>query len=154
MLNDGDKGVIVQRDRQTYAVTPDIPCGVVQPETLRLKFDGKYRGMALPGKFKIGISGCPHQCAETCIKDIGLVGTVKGWRLLVGGNGGARPRLAQELARDLTEDQALQLVDTIIAYYKANAGAHKRLGAMIEKVGLDEFRGGNLGPEVVSAASE
>jgi len=228
MLNDGDKGVIVQRDKETYAVAPHIPCGVVQPETLRrladvaekygaqalkitsaariaivgieekdieavwselgmrpgfavglcirsikacpgttfckrglqdslslgLKLDGKYHGMELPGKFKMGVSGCPHQCAETCIKDIGLVGAVKGWRLLVGGNGGARPRLAQELARDLTDEQALHLLDKIVTYYKANAGAHRRLGAMIEKIGLDEFKQAILGSQAVSAAHE
>ena len=223
MLKDGDKGVIIQRDKQTYAVAPHIPCGVVQPETLRrladvaekygaqalkitsaariaiigveekdveaiwselgmrpgfavglcvrsvkacpgttfckrglqdslslgLKLDGKYHGMELPGKFKIGVSGCPHQCAETCIKDIGLVGTVKGWGVLVGGNGGARPRLAQELARGLTEEQAMELLDKIIVYYQANAGSHKRLGAMIDKIGMDEFKRAVLGDEAV-----
>ena len=35
MLNDGDKGAILQRDKQTYAVAPHIPCGVVTPEALR-----------------------------------------------------------------------------------------------------------------------
>lgn len=227
MLNDGDKGVIIQRDKMTYAVAPHIPCGVVQPETLRrladvaekygaqalkitsaariaivgvaekdveaiwselgmspgfavglcirsvkacpgttfckrgqrdslslgLKLDGKYHGMELPGKFKIGVSGCPHQCAETCIKDIGLVGTPKGWRVLVGGNGGVKPRLAEELARDLTEGQAIQLIDKIIEYYRANAGPHKRLGAMIEKIGLDEFRKAVMDDEVFATSA-
>ena len=74
--------------------------------------------------------------------------------MLVGGNGGARPRLAQELACDLTEEQAVQLVDKIMAYYKANAGTHKRLGAMIEKIGWDEFKQAILGPEAGSASSE
>src|SRR4030042_5512800 len=153
MLQDGEKGVIIQRDKQTYAVAPHIPCGVVKPAMLRkladvaekygaaalkstsaariaivgveekdvdkiwteldmspgfavglcvrsikacpgttfckrgqqdslslgLELDGKYHGMELPGKFKIGVSGCPNQCAETCIKDIGLVGKPRGW---------------------------------------------------------------------------
>jgi NAD(P)H-nitrite reductase large subunit len=224
MLNDGEKGVILQRDKQTFAVAPHIPCGVVQPETLRrladvaekygaqalkitsaariaivgveekdveaiwsdlgmspgfavglcvrsvkacpgttfckrgqqdslslgLKLDGKYHGMELPGKFKIGVSGCPHQCAETCIKDVGLVGSPKGWRLLVGGNGGVKPRLSQELARDLTEEQAMQLIDRVIAYYKANAGTHRRLGAMIDKIGFEEFKKAILGGDAVT----
>lgn len=219
MLNDGDKGVIIQRDKQTYAVAPHVPCGVVQPETLRrladvaekygvqalkitsaarialvgvaekdvdavwaelgmrpgfavglcvrsvkacpgttfckrgqqdslslgLKLDGKYHGMELPGKFKLGVSGCPHQCAETCIKDIGLVGTAKGWRLLVGGNGGVKPRLAQELAKDLTEAEAMELINRILEHYKANAGSHKRLGAMIESMGFEAFKATVLG---------
>ena len=35
MLNDGDKGAILQRDRQTYGIAPHLPCGVVTPATLR-----------------------------------------------------------------------------------------------------------------------
>jgi len=214
MLQDGEKGVIIQRDKKTYAVAPHIPCGVVLPETLRrladvaekygaqalkitsaariamvgieqkdvdaiwdelgmspgfavglcvrsvkacpgttfckrgmqdslalgLTLDEKYHGLELPGKFKMGVSGCPNQCAETCIKDIGLVGMKNGWRLFVGGNGGARPRLSQELTRDLTAEQALELIDKIIEFYKSNAGPHQRLGAMIEKMGFDQFK--------------
>jgi len=214
MLKDGDRGVIIQRDKQTYAVAPHIPCGVVSGDTLRkladvaekygaavlkitsaariaivgvnekdidniwadlemspgaavglcvrsvkacpgttfckrgiqdslglgLKLDEKYHGMELPAKFKIGVSGCPNQCAETCIKDIGLVGRPKGWRLLVGGNGGARPRLSKEFVKDITTDEALELVQKIIEYYKANARPHQRLGAMIEKMDFDDFK--------------
>ena len=219
MLQDGDKGVIIQRDKQTYAVAPHIPCGVVKPRTLRtlaevaekygaaalkvtsaqriaiiglkeedvnnvwselgmspgaavglcvrsikacpgttfckrgiqdslglgLKLDEKYHGMQLPGKFKLGVSGCPNQCAETCIKDVGLVGMSRGWKLLVGGNGGAKPRLSRELARDLTPEQVLELIDRIIEYYRANARPHQRLGAMIEKVGFEQFKSAVFG---------
>jgi NAD(P)H-nitrite reductase large subunit len=219
MLQDGEKGVIIQRDKQTYAVSPHIPCGVVQPGTLRkiadmaekynaaaikltsaerivlvglkeeeidnfwrdigmpagaavglcvrsikacpgttfckrgiqdslglgLKLDEKYHGMELPAKFKLGVSGCPNQCAETCIKDISLVGLPKGWKMLVGGNGGAKPRLAVELAKDLSEEQAMGLIDKIIGYYKANAKPHQRLGAMIEKMGFEAFKSAVLG---------
>jgi NAD(P)H-nitrite reductase large subunit len=110
-----------------------------------LKLDGKYHGVKMPGKFKIGVSGCPNQCAETCIKDIGLVGMKNGWKLLVGGNGGGRPRLSQELTRDLTSDQALELIDKIIEFYKSNAKPHQRLGAMIEKMDFEEFKTAILG---------
>jgi NAD(P)H-nitrite reductase large subunit len=219
MLQDGQKGVIIQRDRQTYAVAPHIPCGVVKPQTLRkladvaekyeaaalkltsaeriaivglkeedidkvwadlemtpgaavglcvrsvkacpgttfckrglqdslglgLKLDRKYHGLELPAKFKLGVSGCPNQCAETCIKDIGLVGMPKGWKVLVGGNGGARARLSCELAKDLLTEQSLGLVDKIIEYYKANAKPHQRLGALIEKMGFEKFKSAVVG---------
>ena len=219
MLQDGEKGVIIQRDKQTYAVAPHIPCGVVKPDTLRkladvaekhgaaalkitsaariaivgidekdvddiwselgmspgfavglcvrsvkacpgttfckrgiqdslalgLKFDEKYHGLELPGKLKIGVSGCPNQCAETCIKDVGLVGMPKGWKVLVGGNGGAKPRLSKELAKNITTEEALELVEKIIEYYKDNARPHQRLGSMIEKIGFDEFKTAMLG---------
>jgi type I restriction enzyme R subunit len=35
MLNDGDKGAILQRDRKTYGIAPHLPCGVITPATLR-----------------------------------------------------------------------------------------------------------------------
>jgi len=219
MLQDGIKGVIIQRDKKTYAVAPHIPCGLVSPQVLRkladvaekynvpalkitsaarialvglkeedvdniwnelqmapgaavglcvrsikacpgttfckrgiqdslalgTKLDAKYHGLELPAKFKIGVSGCPNQCAETCIKDIGLVGIPKGWILLVGGNGGARPRLSKELAKNITTEQAIELVEKIIEYYKANAKPHQRLGAMLEKMDFDQFKSAILG---------
>jgi NAD(P)H-nitrite reductase large subunit len=138
MLQDGDKGVIIQRDKETYAIAPHLSCGVVSPDVLRkiadvadkynvaalkvtsasrialvgikeedvdgvwqdlkmapgaavglcvrsikacpgttfckrgqqdslgigMLLDEKYHGMELPGKFKIGISGCGNQCAS------------------------------------------------------------------------------------------
>lgn len=213
MLQDGQKGVILQKDRETYAIAPHIPCGIVSPDTLRkiadisekynhaalkvtsaariaivglreddienvwkdlgmdpgaavglcvrsvkacpgttfckrglldslgmgLKLDAKYHGMEVAGKLKMGVSGCPNQCAETCIKDIGLVGLKNGWKVFVGGNGGGKPRLSQEIAKDLSDEDALSLIDRIIVYYNANAKPRQRLGAMLDKIGMDEF---------------
>lgn len=219
MLQDGEKGVIIQRDKQTYAVAPHFPCGVVTPEVLRniadvaekydhaalkvtsaariaivglkeedidsvwedlhcsagaavglcvrsvkacpgttfckkglqdslavgMNLDEKYHGMEVPGKLKMGVSGCPNQCAETCIKDIGLVGLKNGWKVFVGGNGGGKPRLSVEIAKDLTTEEALDIVDRIVEYFKANSNGRQRLGAMLEKTGLDDFKAAVLG---------
>ena len=216
MLNDGEKGVIIQRDRQTYGVAPHIPCGLVTPEVLRkiadvaekyrckalkitsaariamlgieeedvdavwtdlemdpgsvvglcvrsvkacpgttfckrgqldslgvgLELDKRYHGMELPGKMKMGVSGCPNQCGETSFKDIGLVGTPKGWRVYVGGNGGTMPRIAEILAQRLGTDEALALIDKIVAYYRANAKPKERMGRMIQRLGLDHMEEG------------
>jgi len=45
---------------------------------LELKLDQKYHGLPLPYKFKIGVSGCPNNCSEASIKDLGLVGAAMG----------------------------------------------------------------------------
>ena len=214
MIQDGDKGAILQRDKQTYAVAPHLACGVVTPAQLRtladvaekygaaalkvtsaariaivglkeadvdavwqdlgmspgaavglcvrsvkacpgttfckrgtqdslgvgMQLDAKYHGMTLPGKLKIGVAGCMNQCAETCIKDVALVGKPKGWMVLVGGNGGARPRLADTLAENLATDDALALVDRVIAFYRGNAKPHERIGRMLDRVGLDALK--------------
>jgi NAD(P)H-nitrite reductase large subunit len=219
MLQDGEKGVIIQRDKETYAVAPHFPCGVVTPEILRniadvaekyghaalkvtsaariaivglkeedidnvwedlqsspgaavglcvrsvkacpgttfckrglqdslgvgMKLDEKYHGMEVPGKLKMGVSGCPNQCAENCIKDVSLVGLKNGWKVFVGGNGGGRPRLAVEIAKDLSEQDALDLVDRVVEYFKINSKGRQRLGAMLEKTGFEEFKASVLG---------
>jgi len=214
MLQDGDFGAIIQRDKETYAVAPHIPCGVVTPEILRrladvaeqfdvaalkitsaarvaivglteeqvpkvwealgmdagaavgicvrsvkacpgttfckrgqqdsltvgMILDEKYHGLEMPGKMKLGVSGCPNQCAETCIKDIGLVGTAKGWRVLVGGKGGTIARLADVIAKDLTTEEALDLVDRILDYYRENVKARERLGKTIDRLGIEHMQ--------------
>ncbi|MBN1345561.1 MAG: NAD(P)/FAD-dependent oxidoreductase [Phycisphaerae bacterium] len=108
--------------------------------TLGMTLDEKYHGMELPSKFKIGVSGCMNQCAETCIKDLGLVGKKKGWTVLVGGSGGAKPHLAEELADELTTEQALDVIDKVIDFYRQNAPKRERLWKTIERVGLETLR--------------
>ena len=94
----------------------------------------------MPGKVKLGVSGCPNQCAETNFKDIGLVGTPKGWRILVGGNGGSNPRIGELLAKDLTTDEALDAVDRILEYYQENAKPRERIGRLIQRQGLEHVQ--------------
>jgi NAD(P)H-nitrite reductase large subunit len=105
-----------------------------------LHLDEKYHGMPLPYKFKIGVSGCPNNCSESSIKDLGLVGAAKGWRVLAGGfASGLNPRLADVIATNLTDDEALALGARILDWFKA-AGKKRRLGKVIEEVGLARFK--------------
>jgi NAD(P)H-nitrite reductase large subunit len=207
-----EKGAIVQRDKETFAIAPHIAGGIIDPASLRriadvaekygakvlkltsaqriaivgikpefidnawkelgmkpgaaiglcirsvkicpgttfckrgqqdsvgvgLKLDEKYHGMSLPWKFKIGVSGCANSCAEPAVKDIGLIGTSKGWKLLVGGSSGVKPRLGQQLAENLSDEEAQEFIEKIINYYKAHA-KKQRLGEFIDEIGFDRF---------------
>jgi NAD(P)H-nitrite reductase large subunit len=113
-----------------------------------LKLDDKYHGMELPYKFKIGVSGCPNNCSESSIKDLGLVGMAKGWRVLAGGFvSGLKPRLADVIAMGLNDDEALALTDKVIDWYR-DMGKKKRLGRVLDEVGLEQFMA-DLGLPVV-----
>ncbi len=116
-------------------------CKRGQQDSLKvgLRLDGKYHAYELPWKFKMGVSGCIIDCGEVCIKDVGLIGGPKGWNVMVGGNGGSQPRLSQKLAENISEEEALELVDRIVAWFKAQ-GKKGRLGKLIEEVGFDNFR--------------
>jgi NAD(P)H-nitrite reductase large subunit len=105
-----------------------------------MKLDEKYHGVALPGKMKMGVSGCNNQCAETCIKDVGLVGKRSGWVVLVGGKGAAKPVLAQELVSGLDDEQALACIDKILEWYRQNAEGKERLNKTIDRVGIESLR--------------
>jgi len=108
--------------------------------TSGLKMDKMFQGMSLPKKFKLGISGCQNDCSEVCIKDLGLIGTPKGWNVMVGGNGGAAPRFAVKLAEGVTSaDEALKLVEQVISWFK-NKERPCRIGKIVSEIGLEGLR--------------
>jgi len=114
--------------------------GLQDAVKIGLALDGKYHGFQLPYKFKMGVSGCPNSCAESAIKDIGLVGFKNGWRVYAGGFvSGIKPRLADVIADELDDYQVMQLVDKIMEWY-IKADKKRRLGKIIDEVGLDNFK--------------
>jgi NAD(P)H-nitrite reductase large subunit len=94
----------------------------------------------LPFKFKIGVSGCPNNCSESVIKDLGLVGAAKGWRVLAGGfASGLKPRLADTIATDLNDEEAISLAARLLDWFK-DTNKKRRLGRIIDDIGLAAFK--------------
>ncbi|HTG82147.1 MAG TPA: NAD(P)/FAD-dependent oxidoreductase [Geobacteraceae bacterium] len=119
--------------------------GIQDSISLGLKLDALYHAMPLPNKLKMGVSGCMLSCAEVAVKDIGVMGTPKGWKILVGGNAGARPRLADTLVETAADEaEVLAVVDKIVAWY-LNSGREVRIGRLVEELGIDAFRQEVLG---------
>lgn len=104
-----------------------------------LKLDDRYHGMDLPNKLKMGVSGCPNSCANNHTRDIGLMGTPKGWTVFVGGKGGTVPRIGDRLAMGVSDEKVLDLVDDIVKLYASNATGKERLGTYIDRIGFEEF---------------
>ena len=55
--------------------------------------------MYAPHKVKLAVSGCPRNCAESGIKDVGVIGVDSGWEIYVAGNGGIKTEVAQFLVK-------------------------------------------------------
>lgn len=108
--------------------------------TLGLEIDKRYHGMTLPSKFKIGVSGCMNSCSESAVKDLGLIGTSKGYTIMIGGNAGIKPRLANVLVENVPQEEVLALIDKAVTYYKENGKKNERLGTMIERLGLENIQ--------------
>lgn len=108
---------------------------------LGLALDERYHGLALPSKFKIGVSGCPNSCSEPIVKDLGFMGTKNGFTCYVGGTAGRKPRLGEPIAEGLDKGQALELADKVVQHYRNNAKKGQRLGAYIDSIGgIEEFK--------------
>jgi NAD(P)H-nitrite reductase large subunit len=88
----------------------------------------------------MAVSGCKLNCSESFVRDVGLVGRKDGWAVLVGGNVGAEPRIAQELIDGLDEAGVLTAVESVVEAYRDNAKKGERLGKMIERLGLEPLR--------------
>lgn len=76
MLKDGQKGVILQRDKKTYGIAPHIPCGIVTPELLE-KFTAvarKYSSTTLKitSAARIAIIGIKEEEVDDVWKDLDL----------------------------------------------------------------------------------
>jgi NAD(P)H-nitrite reductase large subunit len=94
----------------------------------------------LPAKLKIGVSGCQFCCAENFVRDIGLLGKKHGWTLSFGGHSGNRPRIGDILATDMSDVEAIQLINKCVDFYKTNARKKERASRFMERIGLEEFK--------------
>ncbi len=105
-----------------------------------LELEELFVGKALPAKMKVGVSGCTMCCAESYVRDIGLIGKRKGWTMVVGGNASGRPRIADVLAEELTRAEATELVGRFIEYYRENSNKRSRSSMLLKKVGIDAVK--------------
>ncbi|OPY38221.1 MAG: ferredoxin-nitrite reductase [Methanoregula sp. PtaU1.Bin051] len=108
--------------------------------TLARAADERFKDKTFPAKVKIGISGCPRCCGESRTRDIGIMGTNRGWTVLFGGNSGTRPRLADIIARNLTAADALDCAERLLEYYRARAKPHERTARFMERVGMETLK--------------
>jgi NAD(P)H-nitrite reductase large subunit len=102
--------------------------------------DERFKDKTFPAKIKIGVSGCPRCCGESHTRDIGIMGTNKGWTILFGGNAGTRPRFADIIARDLSAADALDCAERLAGYFRDHAKSHERTARFMERVGMETIR--------------
>lgn len=104
-----------------------------------LKIDEKFHRMKTPNKVKIAISGCTNSCGESNVRDIGLIGTPKGWKMLVGGTCGLQARPGKLLAENLSDGQVMSYMEKILDYY-VDKNLPNRMGVFIDKIGFERFK--------------
>ncbi|MBI9078369.1 MAG: NAD(P)/FAD-dependent oxidoreductase [Pseudodesulfovibrio sp.] len=114
--------------------------GVRDSLGLGLELEEMFVGKELPAKLKVGVSGCTMCCAESYVRDVGLIGKRKGWTMVVGGNASGRPRIGDVLAEELSRKEAIELVNRFLEFYRDNSGKRSRSAQMLKKIGIDAVK--------------
>jgi nitrite reductase (NADH) large subunit len=107
---------------------------------LGVKIEQMCWGSWTPHKVKLAVSGCPRNCAEATIKDIGVVCVEAGYDVVVGGNGGVEVRVTDHLVRLATEAEVLEHVGAFMQLYREEARYLERTAPWVARVGIDYAR--------------
>lgn len=108
-------------------------CAAVCEESAVTLWDDRLVGIDWKSCVRCG--ACARVCPTEALKaDRGT------YRVLVGGKLGRHPQLARELPRGLDADQVVALVSRIVEVYQAHARNGERLGAVMNRIGCDDFR--------------
>jgi nitrite reductase (NADH) large subunit len=107
---------------------------------LGIKLEKLLWGSWTPAKVKLGVSGCPRNCAEATCKDIGVVCVDSGYEISVAGAAGMDVRETEFLRKVETEDEVMETIAAFVQLYRENARYLHRIYKWVAKVGLDWCR--------------
>jgi nitrite reductase (NADH) large subunit len=93
--------------------------------------------MYAPHKVKFAVSGCPRNCAEAGIKDVGVIGVDSGWEMYIAGNGGIKTEVAHFLVKVKTAEEVLEYTGAFCELYRQEGWYLERTVHYVNRVGLD-----------------
>jgi nitrite reductase (NADH) large subunit len=96
--------------------------------------------MYAPHKVKLAVSGCPRNCAEAGIKDVGVIGVDSGWEIYVAGNGGIKTEVAQFLVKVRTAEEVLEYAGAFLQLYREEGWYLERTVHYVQRVGLEHVK--------------
>ena len=108
--------------------------GIGDSVGMAVRLEERYKSIRSPHKIKGGVSGCVRECAEAQNKDFGLIATEKGFNVFVGGNGGAKPRHSELLAKDVPPDDVIPILDRYLMFYIRTADKLQRTARWVEQL--------------------
>jgi nitrite reductase (NADH) large subunit len=114
--------------------------GVQDSTNMGIDLEKDLWRMYAPHKVKMAVSGCPRNCAESGVKDVGVIGVDSGWEIYVGGNGGIKTEVAQFLCKVKTREEVLEYAGAFLQLYREEARYLDRTVHYVRRVGLDEIK--------------
>jgi nitrite reductase (NADH) large subunit len=114
--------------------------GVQDSTSAGIELERRLENLYTPHKVKMGAVGCPRNCAEATVKDIGLVGQEGSWQVVVGGAAGKMVRKADLLITVVSTAEALDAAELFFQYYRENANYLERTYDFVERLGIAKVR--------------
>jgi nitrite reductase (NADH) large subunit len=105
-----------------------------------IELEKRLENLFTPHKLKMATVGCPRNCAEATVKDIGLIGQEGSWQVVVGGAAGKSVRKADLLVTVTTTDEAIEAAELFFQYYRENANYLERTYDFVERLGIEKVR--------------
>jgi nitrite reductase (NADH) large subunit len=114
--------------------------GVQDSTNTGIELERRLENLFTPHKFKMGVVGCPRNCAEATVKDLGFVGQEGSWQVVVGGAAGKSVRKADLLITVETTEEALEAGELFFQYYRENGNYLERSYDFVERLGMEKIR--------------
>jgi len=115
--------------------------GLGDSTALGIAIETRFQGLEAPAKMKLAVSGCPRNCAEAYVKDVGVVAVDGGrWEIYVGGAAGAHVRKGDLLTTADSAADVIRLTGRFLQYYRENANWLERTYAFVPRIGIDKIR--------------
>jgi nitrite reductase (NADH) large subunit len=114
--------------------------GVQDSTSAGIELERRLENLYTPHKVKMGAVGCPRNCAEATVKDIGIVGQEGSWQVVVGGAAGKSVRKADLLITVVTTEEALNAAELFFQYYRETANYLERTYGFVERLGIEKVR--------------
>jgi len=97
-------------------------------------------GSWTPAKVKMGVSGCPRNCAEATCKDVGVICVDSGFEIHFAGAAGLHIRGTQLLTRTTTEDECIEVIAALTQLYREQGRYLERMYKWADRTGVDVIR--------------
>ncbi|MBZ0221037.1 MAG: nitrite reductase large subunit NirB [Candidatus Methylomirabilis sp.] len=114
--------------------------GTQDSVSLGIEMEKRFGGIPMPAKVKLAVSGCPRNCAESGIKDLGVVGVLGGWEIYAGGCGGIELKGGEKLGHFKTQDEIIEAAAAFLQLYREDADYGERTFRWVVRKGIGRIR--------------
>jgi len=108
---------------------------------LAQKIERRFQGLESPHKMKLATAGCPRNCSEAYVKDLGAVAIEGGqWEIYLGGAAGSTVRKGDLLCTVNSHEAVLKLMGRFMQYYREHGKYLERSYGFVQRLGIEKLR--------------